>query len=303
MPNFKEFSAGRGPKEVFSDPVEYINGLPWRIKIAYRKEYINFDIHCCGDGTDMAWSCRAAFQCSVVSCKKMGECLMRKGELDSFDIYHANSSFWGYEEFVKFADLMDVKNGLYDDKADAVTFKAVVVADKPNGMPGTRTEEALLVNEKVVYVNKHSLALHSDFFRTLFFEGNAEEMAKVQINDVPDAVTKFERLISTMYPHNVELDDECVEGILLLANRFLLDCVVNRCVDFLLKKSKKLAICKFRLAHQCGIIAMKEQILKQMIKEDFSGENYVNNLSETDNLGVNEKNELKKRHRELFGNK
>uniref|UniRef100_A0A183CP49 BTB domain-containing protein n=1 Tax=Globodera pallida TaxID=36090 RepID=A0A183CP49_GLOPA len=194
-----------------------------------------------------------------------------------------------------------VKNGLYDEKADTVTFKAVVVADKPNGMPGARTEEALLVNGKLVYVNKYSLALHSDFFSTLFFGENAEEMPKVEIDEVPDAVTKFERLLSTIYPHDVELDDKCVEDILILANRFLFDSVENKCVDFLWKKSKKSAICKFRLAHQFGFIALKKTILAEMTKKDFCGKNYINNLSESDKLGVNERNELKERHNELFG--
>uniref|UniRef100_A0A183CAB6 BTB domain-containing protein n=1 Tax=Globodera pallida TaxID=36090 RepID=A0A183CAB6_GLOPA len=300
MKNFKDFYEQHGPKTVRSD-VEYINGLPWRIKIKDCGDYVGLHLHCYGDKTDMAWTCRAAFQCSLVSCKNPGECLMKRGELDSFANYHANSLFWGYDDFVEFDGLMDVKNGLYDEKADAVTFKAEVVVDKPNGMPGTRTEDALLVNGKLVYINKYSLALHSDFFKTLFFDENAEEMPKVQIDEVPDAVTKFERLISTMYPHDVELDDECVEDILLLANRFLLDSVVNQCVDFLFKKSKKMAICKFRLAHQCGIIGMKEQILKEMTKKDFCGENYINNLAESDKLGVNERNELKDRHKELFG--
>uniref|UniRef100_A0A183BPQ2 BTB domain-containing protein n=1 Tax=Globodera pallida TaxID=36090 RepID=A0A183BPQ2_GLOPA len=203
MPNFKEFSEGHGPKEVLSAPVVYINGLPWRIEINHCDDYIIFKLHCCGDKNDMAWTCRAASQFSIVSCKKSAESLRQQGNLDSFDIYHAKTTCYYEDEFVTFEDLMDVKNGLYDEKADTVTFKAVVVADKPNGMPGARTEEALLVNGKLV----NSLALHSDFFSTLFFGENAEEMSKVEIDEVPDAVTKFERLLSTIYPHDVELDD------------------------------------------------------------------------------------------------
>uniref|UniRef100_A0A183BRL2 MATH domain-containing protein n=1 Tax=Globodera pallida TaxID=36090 RepID=A0A183BRL2_GLOPA len=108
MPNFKEFSEGNGPKEELSDPVVYINGLPWRILIKHCDAYVGLYLYCYGDETG---SCRAAFQFSVVSCKESGECLMKQGNLGSFNIHTANSG------------LMDPKNGLYDEKEDAVTFK------------------------------------------------------------------------------------------------------------------------------------------------------------------------------------
>uniref|UniRef100_A0A183CN98 BTB domain-containing protein n=1 Tax=Globodera pallida TaxID=36090 RepID=A0A183CN98_GLOPA len=303
MTNFKEFSEGNGPKEVLSDPVEYINGLTWRIEIKHCAAYVGFFLKCYGEETDAAWSCRAAYQFSVVSCKESGECLRQRGSLDSFDIYYANSGGWGFPDFIKFEELMDPKNGFYDKKEDAVTFKAEVVAEEPIGMPGVRPEEALLINGRVVYVNKYMLATHSKYFRTLFFGENAEESPNIQIDELSDAVAKFEQLISTMYPYNVELDDDYVEDILLLANRFLLDSVVNRCVDFLLKKSKKSVIFKFRLAHQCGIIAMKKKILAEMTKQDFliTGENYVENLSDNSKLGAKALKELSERHNELFG--
>uniref|UniRef100_A0A183CIY3 Uncharacterized protein n=1 Tax=Globodera pallida TaxID=36090 RepID=A0A183CIY3_GLOPA len=67
--------------------------------------------------------------------------------------------------------------------------------------------------------------------------------------------------------------------------------------------SDKSAICKFRLADQCGNIGMKEQLLKQMTKEDFCGENYLDNLSENNKLGPEAVKELSERHMELFGTK
>uniref|UniRef100_A0A914HNQ2 BTB domain-containing protein n=1 Tax=Globodera rostochiensis TaxID=31243 RepID=A0A914HNQ2_GLORO len=301
MTKFKEFSEGPGPKKVLSDAVVFINGLPWRISIEHWDAYIGIFLRCDGDETDAAWNCRAAFQFSLVSCKQPGECLMKKGVLDRFHIYTANSNNWGFRHFVKIEELMDPKNGLYAEEENAVTFKAEVITEE--GVPAVRLEDALRVNGRVVYVNKYLLAAHSKFFQNLFFGENAEKSPNIQIDELFDAVAYFEQVIFTMYPHNMELNDEYVEGVLILANRFLVGTVKIRCVDFLVTKSKKTAICKFRLAHQCGIIGMKEQILKQMTKEDFliAGKNYMDNLSENIKLGAEAVRELSERHKELFG--
>uniref|UniRef100_A0A914GT95 BTB domain-containing protein n=1 Tax=Globodera rostochiensis TaxID=31243 RepID=A0A914GT95_GLORO len=281
MPNFKQFIAGRRPKEVLIDAVEYINGLPWKITIKHvDAAYVGFFVKCCGD--ERTWP-------GVV-----------RGELDTFHIYTANCCSWGYKQFVKIEELMDPKNGLYDEKEDAVTFKAEIVAEEPNGMAAVRLEDALLVNGEAVHVNKYLLAGYSKYFRTLFFGENAEEKPKVQIDEVPDAVANFKLLIATIESQRVELNDECVEGILQLANRFLLGSIENRCVDFLLTKSKKTAICKFRMAHQFGIIGMKKKILAEMTNADFAGQNYFNNFTEMNKLGDGEIKELRECHQKIF---
>ncbi|KAI3419139.1 hypothetical protein GPALN_006900 [Globodera pallida] len=315
MPNFKTFVKRRERLVVIRNDTVYINGLPWTIGIATCKcegegtaadpncVHIGIGIRCLGDKTDMAWSCRAAHQFSVVSCKKsVEECLMKIGILDRFHIYTgkcaSNVDFCAY----KIEELMDPKNGLYDEKEDAVTFKAEVVVEEPIGMSGVRYDNALLINGQSVNVNKYLLAAHSKFFQTLFFGENAEEIPNIHIDEVPDAVADFEQVISTMDPqHEEELDDECVEGILVLANRFLLDSVVNRCVEFLVTRSKKPTIRKFRLADQYGIIGMKKKILEEMTKEDFCGKNYMDNYSENTKLGAEAMKELSERHKELFG--
>uniref|UniRef100_A0A914GQA1 BTB domain-containing protein n=1 Tax=Globodera rostochiensis TaxID=31243 RepID=A0A914GQA1_GLORO len=315
MPNFKTFVKRRERLVVVQSDTVDINGLPWTIGIATCKcegegatadpncVHIGIGLRCLGDKTDMAWTCRAAYQFSVVSFKKSGECLLKRGELDSFNIFTPNHVSWYLGCAYTVEQLMDPKNGFYDEEEDTVTFKAEVVVEEPIGMAGVRYDNALLINGQLINVNKYLLAAHSKYFQTLFFGENAKESAEIQIDEVPDAIATFKKLIATMYPQNEELDDECVEGVLLLANRFLLDCVVNRCVDFLFKKSKKSAICKFRMAHQFGIIGLKDKTLENMTRQDFSGKAYFNNLSETNKLGVKEMEELQERHKELYESK
>uniref|UniRef100_A0A183CJC2 Uncharacterized protein n=1 Tax=Globodera pallida TaxID=36090 RepID=A0A183CJC2_GLOPA len=54
---------------------------------------------------------------------------------------------------------------------------------------------------------------------------------------------------------------------------------------------------------QINNVSSAEKILEDMTKEDFAvaGEDYFSNLSESHKLGEDERNELKKRHKELFG--
>uniref|UniRef100_A0A183CR04 VWFD domain-containing protein n=1 Tax=Globodera pallida TaxID=36090 RepID=A0A183CR04_GLOPA len=151
MSYFNAFAKRRAPPR-FGQPISWgprssctvnINGLPWQIMItgcecagtAANPTCIDIGLRCLGDKTDMAWSCRAAAQFSIVSCKKSGECLLKRGELDSFDVYTANCVS-SNDHFCAYTveELMDPKNGLYDEKADTVTFKAEIVVEEPIGL-------------------------------------------------------------------------------------------------------------------------------------------------------------------------
>ncbi|KAL3107161.1 hypothetical protein niasHT_019557 [Heterodera trifolii] len=151
-------------------------------------------------------------------------------------------------------------------------------------------------------MNKYLLAAHSEFFEELFFGENAQPKPKIQIENVTDAVPHFERLIATMYPQNKELDAECVEGILELADRFLLDSVKNRCVQFLAKSSAKSAVFKLRVAEKYNLDAFKKHILENLTTDDFfGGSKYFDDFTELNKLGSELAKEFSERHKELFG--
>uniref|UniRef100_A0A183CKU4 MATH domain-containing protein n=1 Tax=Globodera pallida TaxID=36090 RepID=A0A183CKU4_GLOPA len=78
----------------------------------------------------MTWACEAAVELCVVSCRESGECLRARYR----HIFNAIQNNWGWHQLIKFEELMDPKNGLYDEEEDAVTFKVEIVAEEPYGM-------------------------------------------------------------------------------------------------------------------------------------------------------------------------
>uniref|UniRef100_A0A914HJK1 BTB domain-containing protein n=1 Tax=Globodera rostochiensis TaxID=31243 RepID=A0A914HJK1_GLORO len=264
IPKFKEFSES-GQAEVRSDGVEYINGLPYYLLVQNRDDKIDISLVCEVDAEidENVW----------ITYDALGTTLYP-------------------------ASLIDSDGGLYNEEEDLMTFVAQINADEVIGPSGVEPNAVLLVNQSAVYVNNELLAACSTFFESLFFGENAEEVPKIQIDDVPDPVENFGRLLATMGPPNVQLNDECVENVWLLAKRFSIGSVEKRCVEFLFKESKKSAICKFRLAP----LDKKEQILNAMTEKDFSislEDGYSDNLYEIRKLNDQEIELLRKRQKEI----
>ncbi|KAL3097739.1 hypothetical protein niasHT_026835 [Heterodera trifolii] len=299
---FREFSELGDSLDEFR--MGFINGLPWQILAKNCGDCIGLYLECDGDPKDMAWSCLASWKFSVVPCgDAIGPFHVQKLSSNDFKVFSAVSLKNGNDAFAKFEELMNPKNGFYNETENTITFKAEVVVENPYRIRGIRSEDILWVNGKMVYVNKHLLATHSDFFRTLFFGPSAEENPEIVVDDGDEnTVANFERTIAMLNSPNAKLDDNCVETVLLLANRFLLGSIENSCVHFLMNKSKKSAICKFQLAHQCGIIGMKEKILIDMTKGDFAvaEENFITYTMQLRKIDDKALEELRKRHREIF---
>ncbi|KAL3105126.1 hypothetical protein niasHT_028798 [Heterodera trifolii] len=164
MTNFKAFSEGTEPKEVLSEPVVYINGLPWRI-LAKHNDDASFGLFLCcfGDETDMAWNCLANKQLSIVPCAKRGQkCQMKEGNPTDYDTDLMPRMCAGAGRNLQNLrqDVMNEQKGFYDAKDDAVTFKAQLSLNSPmECRNGLRTVDTLRVNGQLVYVNKFMIVL------------------------------------------------------------------------------------------------------------------------------------------------
>lgn len=119
----------------------------------------------------------------------------------------------------------------------------------------------LNVNGEKFFVLKGHLAQHSDFFDRMFFGPFAEkDRQELPVGDVdPHYFQIFMELING----EMCLDDDNIEGVLQVVQRFLADSVLKRCENFLLKKSELREKKKFQLAVEYGF----GELLKKTISE------------------------------------
>uniref|UniRef100_A0A183BXP9 BTB domain-containing protein n=1 Tax=Globodera pallida TaxID=36090 RepID=A0A183BXP9_GLOPA len=112
----------------------YIRGLPWKILAVSRtvigQKYLGVFLQCNTENNDANWSCAGSATLRIVS--------QRAGKKDfTREISHRFYSMkndWGFEQFMKFEQLMGSKNGWYDAKNDTVMLAVNVTADKSHGV-------------------------------------------------------------------------------------------------------------------------------------------------------------------------
>ncbi|KAF1753396.1 hypothetical protein GCK72_019953 [Caenorhabditis remanei] len=88
------------------------------------------------------------------------------------------------------------------------------------------SDVVLVVDGYKMHVNKSFLSIHSDFFRSLFSNNFKEgSMTEISIEEVK--YEEFSRLLAVISPNSVLPTDESVEGLLKLAEYFLMPAVIN----------------------------------------------------------------------------
>ncbi|KAL3091683.1 hypothetical protein niasHT_024265 [Heterodera trifolii] len=146
-------------------------------------------------------------------------------------------------------------------------------ADKP---------DLLTVNGRNFRVNKYILAGFSPFFRTFFFKDGFKEFLtqNFEIRDPEVDADMFGRMLDiVMTQDQYDPDDETVEGLLQLADKYDLACVKEVCEKFLMDYSEQSRIFKFRMAEAYGLVALKGQTLRRMDPQEFCA-NFLANVNE-----------------------
>ncbi|GMT28970.1 hypothetical protein PFISCL1PPCAC_20267 [Pristionchus fissidentatus] len=135
------------------------------------------------------------------------------------------------------------------------------------------TDVALIIEGKKVYVLKQFLATQSAYFKTLFLSDFKESKEnEITLEDVK--LHEFITLLKILYRQGEKLKDTNVEFLLNLADKFDMQCIIDKSESFLLKSDKPRVDRKLRLSDQYRLttlnflfVAMAAPPLKKNRKE------------------------------------
>uniref|UniRef100_A0A1I7U8P5 BTB domain-containing protein n=1 Tax=Caenorhabditis tropicalis TaxID=1561998 RepID=A0A1I7U8P5_9PELO len=145
-------------------------------------------------------------------------------------------------------------------------------------LPSEKTDTILVVDGKKMHVNSAFLSYHSDFFRNLF----RLNFEKGQMNEIPIEEVSYEELgllLSSFHLKPVFPNDETVEKILEMVDRFDTPTVIGIVEYHLMHNSKIEKETMIRLAEKYGM----SKLLEKMIRETSSkiNENIVHHFTQS----------------------
>ncbi|UMM19864.1 hypothetical protein L5515_015294 [Caenorhabditis briggsae] len=120
----------------------------------------------------------------------------------------------------------------------------------------------LVVNKKEFYVLRKFLAAQSSFFKALLL-GNFAESKKLKVTLTGIDPDDFHYFLEVLYGE-LAIDENNVEGILLLANMYDAKTATRRCENFLLKESKKSLKKKLEMATRYHLENLKNNCMEKI---------------------------------------
>uniref|UniRef100_A0A914IEJ6 BTB domain-containing protein n=1 Tax=Globodera rostochiensis TaxID=31243 RepID=A0A914IEJ6_GLORO len=272
-----------------------VHGMSWHLEAFINEsntaKYLAMSLHCSSNSKiDLNWNCYAR---SFFLIKVGHKSVLAK---------QMNGSPFNERTFLEFTELIQIEkllNICQSANEDSVELEAMFRPETPCGNSLPRTDILTVTSngdesKLDVPINKKFLAAHSEFFGVLLDRNTAKRWS-VSI-DPPDTVEHFSKMIDVLHLGDYVLNDENVENVLSLADKFYVEEVKGKCLKFLASEHCKIpTMKKFQIATKYGV-ALVEHILHMMKKSDFDGKKFIYNL----NLTNDDNQKLENRHRQLF---
>ncbi|KAL7071488.1 hypothetical protein ACQ4LE_009474 [Meloidogyne hapla] len=276
-----------GAEAKFS-PTEKIAKLPWRLEVL---KSAGEDRHSPPTLAVYVWS-NWANKSNSWSCRAIVKFIIKSRELDFVRNFEHN--FCAKQPFVNWTRLLDPGSGNYSSQDNkeyedsSLEIEAQICVKEIIGYGVPTKEDQIFVNGNVFAVNKFLLAAHSPYFRAFFFEDRFRECQTqtFEINDKEVDVEMFGIMLSCIYPDNGKPNDNNVETILQLCDKYDLQVVKERCERFLIEGSQKCFVFKYRMAEQYGLSSLKCHCLNSINPNEFCAR-LLENIAEFSELNAN----------------
>ncbi|CCD69483.1 BTB domain-containing protein [Caenorhabditis elegans] len=255
----------------FGTVEEYFN-VPWIFQIQRNNGNLGIYLRCTNLKDQEMWSIFSELELKLVSV--YSDTRDQKCKIDMC-FGHDSGKFYssyGWSEFISWNEL---ETSFME--AGSITVEARVLINKSIGFYTPKlmdfdekmmeySDIVVLVNGQRFYLLKKFLAFHSTFFESLFLGGFYEaKLAEVPLYDID--VDDFQKFLEVLYGFPV-INDNTVEGILLLADMYQTPLVSELCEDFLIQTTGKTYRKKLQMAIKFNLENLK-QFCISMIKSPF----------------------------------
>lgn len=240
--------------------IKKIAKLPWRLEV--RKGQAQHAPPTLGVSVWCNWTNKS----TLWSCKALVKFLIKSRDLDF--VRNFEHVFSAKQPFVNWTRLLDPAGSV---DSDSLVIEAVICVNDIIGYGVPPKEDQIFVNGKTFDVNRYVLAAHSPFFRAFFFDDKFRECRTqtFEINDKEVDADIFGMMLNCIYPDNGKPDDDNVETMLQLCDKYDLPAVRERCERFLIEQSRRCMVFKFRMAENYELTSLENHCLKSINTIEF----------------------------------
>ncbi|UMM19863.1 hypothetical protein L5515_015294 [Caenorhabditis briggsae] len=255
--NVKNFVEG---KFNFSELENHFNVHSF-IELKRLNGHLAYYLYICGPENGIKWSVETKVEFKVYGQNK-------KSKADTFDYRYEKNESYGFSKFLKWGEM---ENDYLID--GSLTVEAHVQIIESSGFSKEKirkfdesnkddSDVILVVNKKEFYVLRKFLAAQSSFFKALLL-GNFAESKKLKVTLTGIDPDDFHYFLEVLYGE-LAIDENNVEGILLLANMYDAKTATRRCENFLLKESKKSLKKKLEMATRYHLENLKNNCMEKI---------------------------------------
>ncbi|ULU07940.1 hypothetical protein L3Y34_019176 [Caenorhabditis briggsae] len=236
------------------------------IELKRLNEHLAYYLHIRGPENGIKWSVETKVEFKVYGQNK-------KSKAHTFDYRYEKDEGCGYPDFLEWEEMK--KEYLIDG---SLTVEAHVQLIESSGFSKEKirkfdesnkddSDVILVVNKKEFYVLRKFLAAQSSFFKALLL-GNFAESKKLKVTLTGIDPDDFHYFLEVLYGE-LAIDENNVEGILLLVDMYDAKTATRRCENFLLKESKKSLKKKLEMATRYHLENLKNNCMEKIkTKED-----------------------------------